>query len=171
MVDKRSFRAKVYEVAEELGIEQTKVIRIISSYFDYCRHDLYCGRIVRILGFAYIEPNVIFDDFINTTAMYCKMVSENSNVTYHTVREVMRTYFEVCKADLLNGKSVDFRTLCTLHPIVDQENRVVKVHVSLSALIFSRLDTELSGVTSARAHLCKVFKNELRSQSFVGGVE
>lgn len=171
MVDKRSFRARVFEVAEQLDIEQTKVIRIISSYFDYCRQDLYCGRVVRILGFAYIEPNVILDDFVNTTAMYCKMVSESSSVTYHTVREVMRVYFAVCKADLLSGKSVDFRTLCTLHPIVDEEDNVIKVHVSLSALIFSRLDAKLSGVTSARAHLCKIFKNELRSQAFVGGVE
>lgn len=158
---KRSLGSRVYMIAEELEIEQKLVSRVVNRYFSLCRDDVFNGKTVRVLGFVEVVPNIILSNYIDTSAMYCKRVSEIEGITYFTVKSVMRKYFDGCKEDLFNGKTVDFRSLATLHPIVN-ENGVVNIHSSLSVTINSELQNGMSVVTSARAHLCKVLKSELQ---------
>lgn len=158
---KRLFRSRVYLVADRLGLEQTKVTKYVNTYFNLCHRDLLAGRVVQIHGFATLIPNVITNEFVKTTALYCKEVAAIENTTYYTVREIMRAFFDSCMEDLMDGQSVTFRTLVTLTPEIRQGN-VVKIYSSLSATINNELQQQKSDVTSARSHLSKLLKSNLQ---------
>lgn len=160
MIEKRLLDSRVWMVADLLGVEQTKVKRIVVRYFDNCREELFAGKVVRILGFVTLTPNIIVDDFISTTAVYCKQVSIAESLPYYSVREIMRTYFDICKQELMEGRTVDFRALATLHPLLE-DDRVTNIRVSISATLKDKLIMRNSGVTSARASICKLLKSEL----------
>lgn len=161
VMEKKSSYSRAYRVAERLNMTQTKVAEVVNTYFSECRNDLFEGKIVRIIGFATLVPDVVLDEFVCTTAMYCKRVSDIIGVTYFTVREVMREYFEGCKEELFECRTVDFRRLVRIYPIHDDE-KICNVHASISVTIKADIEKFSSGVTSVRAHICKVLKSELQ---------
>lgn len=161
VLEKKSLYSRVYKVAERLNMKQTKVAEVVNSYFTECRNDLFEGRVVRILGFATLVPDVVLDEFVCTTAMYCKRVSNTVGITYFTVREVMREYFDSCKEELFECRTVDFRRLVHIYPVSDGE-KICNVHAAISVTVKADMKNISSGVTSARAHICKVLKSELQ---------
>lgn len=163
MINKRSFGARVYEIAEDNGLEQTAVNRIINSYISLCRQDLLSGIEVRFFGLVTLVPDKKSSDYIATLAWYAKQVSEQVGYPYFTVLNVIKQYLSTSKRDLLEGKSVDIRSIVSLHPLY-KNNELVKVYASISTSIKEDL-LEINGdVTSARAHTCKLLKYDIARQ-------
>lgn len=163
MVNKRSFGARVYEIADDNGLEQTTVNRIINSYISLCRYDLLHGIEVRFFGLVTLVPDNKSSDFIATLAWYAKEVSKQVGYPYHTVLNVIKQYLGTSKRDLLEGKSIDIRSIVSLHPLY-KDNELVKVHASISTSIKEDLQKLNGDVTSARAHTCKLLKYDIARQ-------
>lgn len=162
-MQKRSFGTRVWIIADKYNIEQTQVNRIINSYVSYCRELILNGYEVTFLDLVTLVPDYLVSDDKMTLAYQCKKVAETCGFSYHTVFSIIKEYLEFIKEDLLSGKSVDIRSIVTLHPLYSEGGNVVtKVHSSISLSIKRDLQLRNGDVSSVRAHTHKLLKYIVR---------
>jgi len=160
MSDKRSFGARLYEVAENYNLNQSDVNRIVNEYITECRQDLFDGKEVRILGLVILVPNPMYSECGATLALYAKKIATKTGCPFHTVRGVVGEYIDILRNELYEGRNIDIRGLVSMHPLM-RNGEIVKVHSILSTSIKGDLPYKSQYVTSVRAHTCKLLKHNM----------
>ncbi len=165
MLNKTVFGNRVYDIAYNLNIPRTEVNTIINTYISICREDLLNGHIINFVGLVSVVPDRIVTNYIGTTAWYAKCVSNMLDLPYNTVYTVISGYIQDLEDDLLSGKAVDIRRIVTLHPLCNEDNILSSVHAAISVSIKKELQVRSTGVSSVRAHTCKLRKKYLKFSS------
>lgn len=159
--EKNTVYMRVYKLSDTLNVKRAVVNRVITRYFQLCREDLMSGKVVHIVGFALIKPSLIYDEYIDTRAMYCLRVSRIEGVPFHTVLRLINEYLEICTEELNNIQSVTFHGLCSLHPY-SEKGQLRGIRLSLSATINKEL-AEVDSPIRVRAALCKMLKSKTKT--------
>lgn len=155
---------RVYKVANQYNIEQTKVHNIITSYISYCKDQLLKGYRIDFLGLASVIPNTNLSKYNMTLAYECSMLADDLGLPTHTVYVVVNEYIESLIADVLAGNNVEVRSIFSMHPI-RVDGVVSKVHASISPLLKLRLAEYDSQVTEVRVHTSKTLKDRLEENN------
>lgn len=151
MIDKEVVQAQIYNIATGLNINQTTVNKIIGSYISECREDLLNGTQIRFMGLCWIEPDVVTTDRTMTLGAYACRVAEKVSVPMYTCYRVLEDYLSMLRSLLLQGKSVDIRTLCTLKPIYEG-TEISTIYTCVSSTLRRDIETGAYTVGSVRVH-------------------
>lgn len=160
--DKRILCSRVKEISVENNIASTVVNKIINSYIKLLRSELVSGRIIDVFGLVRVEPDYIVSDYIGTLSYYARIVSNDTSVSFYTVKKVIEGYIDSMRHDLIDGLSVSIRGIVSLHPISDG-GKLVTVHSSISVSIKQDLLVADTGVTGARAFTSRHIRRMVRS--------
>lgn len=155
-----SLGLRVYNIATQFNIEQTKVHSIINSYIEYCKESLASGRRVVLLGLVTIEPNEIFTKHQTTLAYECDILAKSIGLPSYTVYAIVKAYIDACIEDIMQGKDVVIRGLVALKTFKEPDGGMV-VHSVISNCVRDYLIESKSRVASVRCHTHKVLKNNL----------
>lgn len=150
-----------YNIAHELSLSQAAVRQIIERYLSDCRVDLVSGSVIRFVGLVSLVPTPILSEHVKTSAYYCREVSKETGYPYFTVQRVIKGYFSRVCDGLFNGEPITLKGLCTLVPVVE-EGEPVRVYSKVSRTFKRDLPLINSGVSSIRAHSCKLLKYSAR---------
>lgn len=164
---KRSFGTRVWIIADKYNIEQTQVHKIISSYISICREVLLSGYEVTFFNLVTMIPNPTYSEYKITLAYQCKLLASSIGIGYHTVYSIIKEYLSFLREDLLDGNSVDIRGIVSLHPLL-RDDKVVKVHSSISTSIKRDLVSQNRDVSSVRAHTHKLLKHSIKMSGDFG---
>lgn len=161
-MNKVSLGARVYNIAEQYGIEQTKVHMIINTYIDYCKYRVIHGYRVDILGLASLVPNRVVSNYKYTLAYECNFIADYLKLPQYTVFVIINEYINSCIDDIMSGKNVVLRGLFSVFPIRDDTDKVVKAQSSISSQLKKYLAEEDTCVTSIRVHTHKFLKYNIK---------
>jgi hypothetical protein len=162
MDDRTRIAIQSWIVADELNITQSGVHNIIRSYLAYCKELLIRGEQVDFVGLVSVVPDVITNNFHTTLAYNCERVADRLGMPYHTVYRVMDCYINEAIESVLRGTTAELRGICTVCPIFEN-NKVTKVHSSISQLLKHVLVENNSVVTTLRVHTAKSLKDKISS--------
>lgn len=161
---KLSLDSRRWRIANELSIEQTKVKVIIDRYIDLCREDLLNGHVVRIFGLVTLVPNVKTDDFVATTAWFCKQIAKQEALPFYTVLQTVKWYIESMQRTLLDGKDVTIPRLVGMYSLRTVDN-TYKVRSQISETVSKEISSGCRCVTAVRVHTDKLFKEYVATVS------
>ena len=152
---------RVYNFANQYGIQKSTVHTIINSYIDYCKELLLKGIKVDFLGLCSLVPDYKVDSFNRTLAYDCKILSDILGLPTHTVFVVINEYLMSIKDEVLSGKPASIRGIVTLKPIY-VEDTLTKVHSSISLSLKKLIEERNTLVSSIRVHTSKILKFEVK---------
>ena len=141
---------RVYNFANQYGIQKSTVHTIINSYIDYCKELLLKGIKVDFLGLCSLVPDYKVDSFNRTLAYDCKVLFV-----------VINEYLMSIKDEVLSGKPASIRGIVTLKPIY-VEDTLTKVHSSISLSFKKLIEERNTLVSSIRVHTSKILKFEVK---------
>ena len=159
---KMSLAVRVYQLADQYNIENTKVHTIVSSYIEYCKSLVLSGYRVDIIGLASVIPDVEVSDYNFTLAYECRELSKTLGLPAHTVYVIIQEYINSLISDVLSGKPIEMRGLLCVAPLFNEEGVVVKARSSISSQLKKKLDDMNTSVTSMRVHTHKLLKYNIR---------
>lgn len=157
MGNKIKINERVYSLAHQYNIEQTRTHDIISAYIEYTKVMLINGYKVDIFGLVTIVPDNISAEYTTTLAYECKHIADDLAISFNTVFVIIQEYINSMIDDLLNNRPIEIRGLLNAKPIVE-EDKVVKVHTNISSQFKYRLREQSECVTSVRVHTHKLLK-------------
>ena len=155
---------RVYALTDKYNIQYTTIHSIINMYIEYCKEELFRGRVVNITGLVSIVPDVITDYRRTTLAYEARVLARKLSLPPNTVYAVLQGYIDSLIEEVLSGKTVELRSLVSLHPVIE-DGVVARVHSAISVPLKEKLETKDTVVTSFRAHTLKSLKYIVRSGS------
>lgn len=114
---KKPFYVRVESLAKELGTSNDSVLKIVQEYISVCREEILDGYEVRIAELLRVVPKHLSNSSVSTVAYHCVQVSKRLSLPYYTVLSVIQRYLDGVRTDIVDGISVDFRAIATIHVI------------------------------------------------------
>lgn len=171
--DKKLLAQRTYTISEQLNIHQTSVNRIINTYSEVLKDEIYQGKEVCIFGLASIVPSQEYTGYISTLAYHAKKTAKRCGTSYYTCLSVLNRYLNNVRESILNGENANIRGVVTFAVVRDTDGSY-NIHSSVSSSIRKDLDFKSSGAFTVRVHTAKLLKSQsLRSfkSSMKGGVD
>ena len=168
--DKKLLAQRTYSIADSLNINQITVNKIINTYSEVLKEEVYDGKEVNIYGLATIVPSNNYTGFVSTLALHAKRTSEKCSISYYTCLTVLNEYLDDVRKSILNGENANIRGVVTFAIVVDTDGSY-NIHASVSSSIRKDLIFKSSGDFTVRVHTSKLLKSQsLHKFKMEGGV-
>lgn len=171
--DKKLLAQRTYTISEQLNIHQTSVNKIINTYAEVLKEEIYQGKEVCIFGLASIVPTQEYTGYVSTLAYHAKKTANKCGSSYYTCLMVLNEYLDNVRESILNGENANIRGVVTF-AVVKDTNGSYNIHSSVSSSVRRDLDFKSSGAFNVRVHTAKLLKSQsLRSfySKTKGGVD
>lgn len=162
MEDRTRIGIQVWIIADKYNIPQITVHTIINSYLQYCKDLLVKGERVDFFGLVSVVPNVSNNSFSTTLAYNCEKVADLLALPQHTVYRIMQAYIDDAIESILNGVTVEIRSIVVCKPIYEN-GKVSKIHSNISQSLKNILVDSETNVSSLRVHTYKSLKDKISS--------
>ena len=170
MISKKLLAQRTYVIADSLKINQTVVNKVINTYSEVLKNEVFSGKSVNIFGLARIEASTDTSKYVSTLAYHAKMVAERCSTSYYTCLSILNKYLEDVRESVLNGENANIIGVVTFTPVVDLDGSY-NLHANVSSSIKKDLELKSSGDFSVRVHTSKLLKSQsLRKYKMEGGV-
>lgn len=147
---------QTWNIANKLGLTNAFVGRVVAYYIEYCRELIQNNKIITMQGVFTITPKLITDKTKFTNAYLCKHISNEYNLPYNTVLEVIKHYRDNIVQHILDGDIAEIRGLAVLKPIKGVDGELNTVHSYLSQSLPKDIKQNI------RIHTYKGLKHALR---------
>ena len=156
--DERSYIwVSSWNVSEKLDIPKVLVHDIVYEYLCNSREVLKSGGSVNLFGLFTVTSKDTISGYIPTFAYTCMEIANKLSLPNQTVYHVMKDYIDNAIRMLKEGLVVEFRGICTMHPLRDSTGNIKCINTNIAQGL-----KEYTGNSALRVYTCKWLRQDIR---------